>query len=335
MRPPPCVISVGNFDGVHVGHAALVARARELAQAHNAPDNTPVGVVILAFDPHPRSRLRPEEAPAPLTTFEQRAALLGQVGADAVHRLEPTDELLGLSPQAFVEWVAERFDPCCFVEGPDFHFGKGRAGNIDTLRELGEVRGFGVEIVPALATALVDHTVVTASSSIARWLLGHGRVRDVWNVLGRPHRLEGTVIRGDRRGRGLGFPTANLETPNLLPCDGVYAALAHLPDGARRPAALSVGTKPQFGPHARAAEAFLLDTAAEPGKPNLPGLPEYGWTLALDIVGWVRDQMRFDSVERLVEQMGRDCALARHMVDGVTTPPVTTITPTPSDQPTR
>lgn len=287
-----------------------------MAGAHNATG----GVVVLAFSSHPRTRLSPGRAPALLTTFDERAELLRQAGADAVHPLDPTDDLLGLSPPAFIEWVAARFNPSAFVEGPDFRFGKGRAGDISTLRALGDSRGFAVETVPALATALSDHSVVTASSSIARWLVERGRARDAWTVLGRPHRLAGTVVQGDRRGRSLGFPTANLDTPNLLPGDGVYAALAHTPDGRRQPAALSVGTKPQFGPHARAAEAFLLDAATEPGRANLPGLPEYGWPLAIDVVGWVRDQMRFDSVDRLVDQMRRDCSKVRETATAVTSP---------------
>lgn len=334
MRPPRCVITVGNFDGVHVGHAALIARARDLARAHNAPG----GVVVLAFDPHPRTRLRPDSAPPPLTAFDQRAGLLRAAGADSVHRLEPTDDLLGLSPAAFIEWVIKTFEPCAFVEGPDFRFGNGRAGDLDTLRQLGDSRGFEVVTVPALATALSDNTIVTASSSIARWLVERGRARDAWNVLGRPHRLAGTVVQGDRRGRGLGFPTANLDTPNLLPADGVYAALAHTPDGQHQPAAVSVGTKPQFqnqaGPHARTAEAFLLDAAAEPGQANIPGLPEYGWPLALDIIGWLRDQMRFDSVERLLAQMSRDCSRAREIADAVTLPPLSTAQPTTTSRTT-
>ncbi|VAX42683.1 FMN adenylyltransferase / Riboflavin kinase, partial [hydrothermal vent metagenome] len=281
MRPPPCVITVGNFDGVHIGHAALIARARELAHTLNAPG----GVVVLAFNPHPRSVLHPGQAPASLMSFARRAELLCRVGAGAVHPLDPTDQLLALSPADFIEWVNERYNPIAFVEGPDFHFGCNREGSMETLRALGRERGFAVEAVPVLATALSDHTIVTASSTITRWLIEHGRVRDAWNVLGRPHRLAGTVVRGERRGRDLGFPTANLDTPDLLPVDGVYATLAHTPDGRRYTAALSVGTKPQFhhqpGPHARTAEAFLLDAPTEPGKANLPGLPEYGWDIAL------------------------------------------------------
>lgn len=326
MRPPPRVITVGNFDGVHLGHAAILRRARELAAEHNAPG----GVLVLAFDPHPATRLAPERAPRRLTSFEQRAELLRAAGADEVQRLAPGDDLLGLSPEAFVEWVHARFAPRVWVEGPDFHFGQRRAGNMDTLRELGEVRGFQVDQVPAVATALTDNTIVTASSTIARWLIERGRARDAWCVLGRPHRLAGTVVPGDRRGRALGFPTANIDTDSMLPGDGVYGAVATFPDGSRHSAALSVGSKPQFDGAVRAAEAYVLDLKAEEGRANLPGLPEYGWPITVDIIGWVRGQLRFDSVERLVEQMGRDCerarAAARTAMDPGTTPDRTTLT---------
>jgi riboflavin kinase/FMN adenylyltransferase len=314
MRPAPTIVTVGNFDGVHAGHAAILRRARELAAERNASG----GVVALAFDPHPATRLAPDRAPARLTTFEERAELLRRAGADRVERLEPTDELLGLSPEAFVESVVARHNPRAFIEGADFRFGRARAGTADTLRELGLARGFDVEVVPAVAAALCDHTVVTASSTMTRWLLERGRVRDAWNVLGRPHRLAGVVVRGDRRGRELGFPTANVDTQNMLPADGVYAAVARMPGGSSLPAAVSIGTKPQFGGVGRTAEAFILDAAPAPGQPHLLGLPEYGWPLVLELVGWVREQLRFDSVERLVEQMGRDCERVRRTVDSLT-----------------
>lgn len=332
MRPQPTVITVGNFDGVHAGHRAILRRGRELAGAVGAPG----GVAVLTFDPHPLARLAPERAPGTITPLAERTELLRDAGADAVHRLEPGPDLLGMPPEAFLEWVIARYNPAAFVEGPDFHFGKGRAGDLGVLRRLCEPRGIAVKAVAPLAVGLSDGTVVTASSSIARWLIEHGRVRDAWAVLTRPHRLRGEVVRGERRGRTLGYPTANLRTENLLPGDGVYAAWATLPDGSRLPAALSVGVKPQFhgGGHARTAEAFLLDAAAEDGGPALRGLPEYGWTLDLDLVGWVREQMRFDSVERLLSQMDRDCGRVREICAAVTRPPPATSTsPRPASTP--
>ncbi len=320
MRPPPTVISIGTFDGVHAGHAAIVRRAHELAQAHNATG----GVTVLSFDPHPLTRLAPERAPARLTTFLQRTRLLTRAGATTVERLEPTDDILALTPAAFLEWVIAKHNPVAFVEGHDFRFGKDKSGSLDTLRALCQPRGIVVETVPAVAAGLSDDTVVTASSSIARWLLERGRVRDAWAVLAHPYRIEGVVVQGDRRGRTLGFPTANIDSPNLIPADGVYATLATLPDGSTTPGALSVGTKPQFGAHARTAEVYLLGVECEPNTPttpNLPGLPEYGWPICLDLVGWVREQMRFATVEHMLEQIHRDCGRVSRIVDTVTTEP--------------
>ncbi len=317
MRPAPTVISIGTFDGVHAGHAAILHRARRLAQACNAAG----GVTVLSFDPHPRTRLDPERAPARLTTFDQRARLLTRAGATTIERLEPTDDLLALTPEAFLEWVVAKHNPVAFVEGHDFRFGKDKAGDLDTLRSICQPRGIEVQTVPAVAVGLSDNTVVTASSTIVRWLLERGRARDAWAVLARPYRIEGTVVQGDRRGRMLGFPTANIDSTTLIPTDGVYATLATLPDGTTAPGALSVGTKPQFGEHARTAEVFLLGIQREANAANLPGLPEYGWPICLDLVGWVREQMRFATVEHMLEQIRRDCGRVARIVDTVTADP--------------
>ncbi len=311
---PHSVVSVGTFDGVHAGHATLIRRARAIAdQARDAE------VVVLAFDPHPATRLRPESAPPRLGSFERRAELLREAGADRVERLEPTAELLSLSPEAFVTSIVGRLAPTAFVEGPDFRFGKGRTGDTSVLAALGQRHGFAVEVVPPVAVALNDQSVVTASSTIARWLVQQGRVRDAWAVLTRPHELTGRVVTGDRRGRDLGFPTANIESPCLPPADGVYAAVAFLDDRRSFAAAVSVGTKPMFNGNARAVEAHLLD--APPGDgPCLAGLPEYDWNLRLALVGCVREQLRFDSVQALIAQMHRDCDRVRDIVARVSTP---------------
>lgn len=315
MRPAPTIVSIGNFDGVHTGHAAILRRATVLVDALGATG----GTTALAFDPHPLTVLDPERSPARLTTFAQRAELLKQAGANTVIRLEPQQDLLGLTPEAFLERVVAMHNPRAIVEGTDFRFGRDRAGDLDTLRALCKPRGIEVHAVPAVAVGLSDNTAVTASSTMARWLIERGRVRDAWALLTRPHRLTGAVVQGDRRGRTLGFPTANIETPNLLPADGVYATVATMPDGSKAAGALSVGVKPQFGEHARTAEVYLLDMKPEAGAPNLPGLPEYGWPLTLDLVGWIREQMRFPSLDGLLAQIERDCSRARAIFESVTT----------------
>jgi riboflavin kinase/FMN adenylyltransferase len=310
MRTARAVVTIGTFDGVHAGHAALVRRARQIADG--GPEAT--RVVAIALDPHPMTVLAPDRAPQRLSTFEQRAEWLGGAGADEVIRLEPTGNLLAMAPQEFVREIVQDFNPTAFVEGEDFRFGRGRAGNVETLRELGDGMGFSVEVVAPIEVALTDGTLVKASSTIARWLLGHGRALDAATVLGRPYELVGTVEQGDQRGRKIDFPTANLVSECMAPGDGVYAGHAVLEDGRAFAAAISVGTKPTFDDGRRAVEAFLMMDGAGGTWQPIPGLPEYGWRMHLQIEHWVREQVRFDSVRELVEQMRRDCERVRAMV---------------------
>ena len=305
------VISIGTFDGVHLGHAALVERAVALAGSAPHHHSCPGRVVALCFDPHPMTKLRPEAAPARLTTFETRKRELLRLGTSEVVRLEPTEALLGLSAREFVEKLVREYSPAVIVEGTDFRFGRGRAGSVATLEELGRELEFGVEVVPTVDVALNDHSVVNASSTIVRWLVIQGRVKDAALVLGRPYELSGVVVRGDRRGRTIGFPTANLATECLLPADGVYAGVAVLEDGRRFNAAVSVGTRPTFDGIGRRAEAFVLDV---PRGVQIAGLPEYGWAIRLEMLAWLRDDVKFGSVESLVEQIERDCVRAREVL---------------------
>jgi riboflavin kinase/FMN adenylyltransferase len=308
---PGAVISIGNFDGVHLGHAALVHRAREVAASKRAR------VVVMSFDPHPATLLRPGTEPARLTTWGDRELLLRQAGADEVVRLQPSREILGMEPQAFVSDLVARYSPVAFVEGGDFRFGKGRKGDLALLEQLGQGAGFSVERVEAVEVSLSDHTMARASSSLVRWLLEHGRVTDTARVLGREYELEGEVVRGDRRGRTIGYPTANLRVECLVPGDGVYAGVGVMPDGRQVPAAISVGTKPTFGQHERAVEAYLMCGAAS-GIPWTPlkGVPEYGWRLRLRLTAWVRDQLKYGSVADLLAQMARDCERIGEIVGG-------------------
>lgn len=301
------VITVGNFDGVHLGHRALVERAREVADREGA------GVIAAAFDPHPASVLAPGREPPRLTTFARREALLIEAGADRVVKLEPTPDLLSLEPEAFVRLMMQTYGAVSFVEGPDFHFGRMRAGNIDVLRRLGSQLGFGVEVVEPVEAALGDCTLVRASSTIVRWLIAHGRVVDAAVVLGGPYEVEGEVVTGDRRGREIGYPTANISTPCLLPADGVYAGRAVLPGGRDVPAAVSVGTNPHFRGDRRRIEAHLLGVERDGDK--IAGLPEYGWPIRLSLLGFVRDQAVFGSLEELLGQMERDCGRCLMMAE--------------------
>jgi riboflavin kinase/FMN adenylyltransferase len=203
-------LTIGNFDGVHIGHAALVHRARgEVGEGGR--------VVALAFDPHPAAVLAPGREPPRLTTFEQRSALLRAIGADEVVRLDPASGVLGQEAAAFLRHLAEWFAPTAIVEGPDFRFGRGRVGDVGLLQEQGRRLGFAVHTVAPVEVALTDQSIVRASSSVVRWLLSHGRVRDAAFVLGRSYELTGEVVPGDRRGRTIGVPTANLAAEQTLP----------------------------------------------------------------------------------------------------------------------
>src|ERR1700691_4615589 len=294
-----CVATIGEFDGVHRGHQLIVARAREIARARNLP------VVVITFDPHPDEVVRPGSHPPLLTTSRRRAELLAGLGADAVLVLPFSLEFSRLSPDEFVRVVlSERLHAAAVVVGENFRFGHKAVGDVRLLAQLGEKYDFTAEGVPLL---VVDG--VTISSSYIRERLAVGDGAAAADALGRPHRVEGIVVRGHMRGRGLGFPTANLETPphTATPADGVYAGwLTSLDlDGSeisRWPAAISVGTNPTFGAGDRTVEAYALDR---------DDLDLYGTHAAIDFTARLRGTERFYSAAPLVTQMHEDVAQAR------------------------
>lgn len=301
--PQASVISIGNFDGVHLGHRAILATARDLADARSAR------VVALTFDPHPSATLDPANQPPRLCSRDQKLDRLKQAGADEVVVLEPTRDVLGQEPQDFLRKLVNEYAPVAVVEGADFRFGKGRAGDIALLRQMGKEHGYDVVIQPSRDVTLSDLSVVTVRSSVIRWLIGHGRPADAQRCLGEPFSLTGTVIQGEQRGRTLGIPTANLGlntlNDHMLPADGVYAGYATRPgnhpgDDRRYTAAISVGNKPSFGKLRGQVqltiEAHLLDFNAD----------LYGQTLTLAFTHWIRDQIRFPSPDALRQQLARD-----------------------------
>jgi riboflavin kinase/FMN adenylyltransferase len=294
-----CVATIGVFDGVHRGHQRIVSRAVEIGREKNLP------AVVITFDPHPDEIVRPGTCPACLTSARRQAELLADLGAAAVCVLPFSLEFSRLSPDEFVRVVlSERLHAAAVVVGENFRFGHKAVGDVRLLAQLGEKYDFTAEGVPLL---VVDG--VTISSSYIRARLAAGDVAAAAAALGRPHRVEGVVVRGHMRGRGLGFPTANLETPphTATPADGVYAGwLASLDlDGAetsRWPAAISVGTNPPFGVGERTVEAYALDR---------DDLDLYGVHAAIDFAARLRGTERFDSVEALVTQMHEDVNQAR------------------------
>ena len=299
-------LTIGNFDGCHVGHGALVRKARALVGSGGR-------VVAMCFWPHPTAVLRPESAAPVLSTIERRERLLREMGADEVIRLEPTPALLGMTPEAFVSGVIAGTGATHVVEGGDFRFGKGRAGDVGTLAALGRSHGFEVHVVETVEVSMSDQQIAPASSSLVRWLVSNGRVEDAARVLGRAYVIDGVVERGDRRGREIGFPTANVRTECLPPMEGIYAGLVHLEDGRSMTGAIHVGRRLTFDDPRPTVEAFVLDWGGPVGE----GRREYGWKIAVEFRYWVRDQLKFAGVEPLVEQMRRDVARVGEMMSGV------------------
>jgi riboflavin kinase/FMN adenylyltransferase len=297
-------VTIGTFDGVHLGHQALVRACVEHVERGGAER-----VVALAFDPHPLTTLRPHAAPARLTTFDRKRELLLAHGADEVVRLEPESTLLNESAEEFVHRLAREYSPALIAEGADFRFGRGATGDVTILEALMRPHDCVVRVVQHVEASLGDQHVVRASSSLVRWLLTQGRADDAARVLGRPHRLCGVVVKGEQLGRTIGFPTANLACEELLPADGVYACRAILPGGRECAAAMNVGVRPTVGGTARRCEAHILSDGAS--GVVCDGLAEYGWTLRLDVLAWLREQVKFASLDALKGQIERDCARAR------------------------
>jgi riboflavin kinase/FMN adenylyltransferase len=290
---PRSVVTIGVFDGVHRGHREIVRRARERADRDGAP------VVAITFDPHPSEVVRPGTHPAMLSTIAHRVQLLGEAGADAVLVLPFTWELSQHSPEQFVvEVVTGSLHAEAVVVGANFRFGHRAVGTGDTLRELGATLGFDVVVV-----GLVGGGEVTWSSTYVRQCVLEGDVEEAASILLRPHRVTGTVVHGDHRGRELGYPTANLDLVEhaAVPADGVYAGWL-VRSGERLPAAVSVGTNPTFDGTERRVEAYVIDR---------DDLDLYGEEVAVEVGTRLRPTLRFDSVDALVAQMALDVEQAR------------------------
>lgn len=297
-----CVVTIGVFDGVHLGHQQVVEQAVSRGRGLGVPTLT------VTFDPRPVEVLAPDKAPPMLTTVATRVRLLGECGADAVVALPFSRELSQLAPEDFVRAVlVEKLHVRAVVVGEDFRFGHRAAGDVALLAKLGESLGFSVEGVPAVGEQGAPY-----SSSGVRRSVSEGDVAAARRVLGRPHRVEGTVERGDGRGKEMGYPTANVACPSdtAIPADGVYAGWL-VRDGeqgvTRWPAAVSVGTNPTFAGAARRVEAYVLDR---------DDLDLYGEHVAVEFVARLRDTLRFDSAAELVTEMDSDVRRARDLLAG-------------------
>jgi len=294
------VVTVGVFDGVHRGHQKLIGRAVAVAAARDLPS------VLVTFDPHPTEVIRPGHHPAQLTTLARRAELVAELGISAFCVLPFTTEMARMPANEFAhEVLVERLHAAAVLVGDNFTFGHGAKGDVPLLRQLGRRFGFAVEGLELITDTTDPGNGITYSSTYIRACIDGGDVALAAQALGRPHRLEGVVVRGDRRGHELGFPTANLANPPFaaVPADGVYACwFVH---GKRQlPAAVSVGTNPTFSGRQRTVEAYVLDVNED----------FYGHHVALDFVERLRGMERFDSVDALVEQMHRDVSRTRELL---------------------
>jgi riboflavin kinase/FMN adenylyltransferase len=299
-----CVLTVGNFDGLHVGHQRIMATVTSRARAFEGE------AAVYTFEPHPRKVLQPERAPRLLTTLEQKLELLEAAGVD-VTIVEPFDlEFARLPAERFVrEVLFERIAPLEVYVGYDFRYGRDREGSMRTLTELGPHLGFAVTIVPEVKLGSRD-----VNSTRIRELLETGYVADAALLLGRHYTIRGRVIEGQRRGRTLGFPTLNLAAENeVLPQAGVYACTVRFLDagapaaGSVHRAVTNVGRRPTFGDVDRPlTEAHLLDFSAD----------VYGRRVEVAFVEHLRDEQRFPSVDALREQIARDAEAARRLLSG-------------------
>jgi len=292
----PCGVTIGVFDGVHRGHQHLIGVLLEFARREG------LASVAVTFNPHPRTVLRPGTALTYLTSLEERVELLQGQGLDSVGVLAFTSELAQLSAEDFLTLLVQELEMRLLVVGPDFALGRNRAGTIGVMREIGERLGFRVEVAPLLAEA--DEKV---GSSAIRQALAAGDVERVGRLLGRPFSLRGPVVAGDRRGRTLGFPTANMAIglDRALPAYGIYVTRVYVRESAYE-SCTSIGIRPTFDVEPRpVVETFILDFDEE----------IYGREMQIDLLHRLRGEERFASAEELIAQMEKDVGATREWFD--------------------
>ena len=305
----PCVVAIGVFDGVHRGHAALIGRAVAAARDRGLPS------VVMTFDPHPLAVVAPAHAPVMLASVDHRLDLCAELGVDATLVLPFTRDFADLSPEDFVGTVLlGRLHAELVVVGANFTFGRGGVGTVADMARLGTADGLDVDAVALVGADAARRGADDAvSASRIRALLLAGDVEQVAVLLGRPFRADGVIVKGEQRGRALGYPTANLDMADnaAVPADGVYAGrVCRLEtDGTRTElglGAISVGTNPTFDGQHRTVEAFILDFDAD----------LYGDVLGVEFAHRLRGMVRFDSIEALIEQMDADVVQARALMAG-------------------
>ncbi len=290
--------AIGNFDGVHLGHQAVI----DIARAESARSGVPLGIVT--FEPHPRQAFAPGAPPFRLMNAETRAHRLDRLGVKFLYQLEFGPELYGLTPKRFArDILAGGLGLSHAVVGEDFRFGKARAGNARDLQAFGHEFGFRVS-----TARLVEDRGAEVSSTAIRRKLAEGRPREAAAMLGHWHRIDGPVLRGDRRGKTLGYPTANMSIMDLHPPKfGVYAVRVDVLDGPHRGSyagAASIGVRPMFGANPPNLETHIFDFEGE----------LYGTRLSVALVEYLRPELKFESIAPLIEQMSADCVRARRII---------------------
>jgi riboflavin kinase/FMN adenylyltransferase len=298
------VVTIGMYDGVHRGHQKLIGAAVSRARAMRRP------CLLLTFDPHPAEVVRPGSHPAILTSLDRKAELVAELGVDAMCVLPFTAEFMRLSPETFTHTVlVEQLHAAQVVVGENFTYGHKAGGDVESLTREGRRFGFAVE---GIALAAVDEDAVTISSTYVRACVAAGDMASAARALGRPHRVDGVVVRGDRRGREMGYPTANVESPQFtaIPADGVYAGHLVTRDarsGASRerfPAAISVGSNPTFQGSRRTVEAFVLDYDGD----------LYGEHVGIEFTERLRPMAAFPDVDALLAAMAKDVRDTRQLL---------------------
>ena len=306
-----CVLTIGNFDGVHLGHQEIIRLARNLA------DQKKSKLVLMTFEPHPVAILYPEKAPGVLTPMSLKKHLISRLGVDCMVILESSYRILNLSPETFVEeFLIKSSKPAVVVEGEDFNFGYGRSGSVQILKELGEKFGFELIVVTGKEVQLPGEQNTRVSSTQIRHLLHKGKVEKAAQALGRYYRLSGRTTPGKGKGKELGYPTANIEPVNrIIPAEGVYAGFVEIADTEEQlcesnnkiPAAFSIGRAKTFiSDHPLLVEAHIL----EQDTGDL-----YDKYLAMDFVSFIRHQQKFDSLGQLSTQIEKDCQKAKQVLN--------------------
>lgn len=294
------VVTIGSYDGVHRGHQLIIGRAVERARELGVPS------VVVTFDPHPSEVVRPGSHPPLLAPHHRRAELMAELGVDALLILPFTTEFSKLAPADFiVKVLVDKLHAQLVIEGPNFRFGHKAAGNVQLLTEFGATYDYSVAVIDLYVSGEAGGGE-PFSSTLTRRLVAEGDVEGAAEILGRPHRVEGIVVRGAQRGREMGFPTANVETlpHTAIPADGVYAGWLNA-NGETMPAAISVGTNPQFDGTERTVEAYAIDRV---------GLDLYGLHVSVDFLAYVRGMAKFDSLDDLLVAIAADVKRAGELI---------------------